>query len=276
MRNNLMSLMFLALVVTGAVTCFSGHVLAYDDYSGWWYVRGQEGTGLSVEIQDDYAFVAIYDYENYSPFWITSYGTVEEYLVERGQPSGLYYSGDIYLWNGWPLGTPYVAPRGWAVGSMSIEFESKSNARITYTYFKEFLTGDQDVTASVDLSKFMPDVSPGSLDARDINGWWYDPVYDGMGFFIEAYGNTVFMAWYHYGRDTSPWWWTCYDTFSQDDKDFGCDLQEWYGGEPLGYEEYLRPSSTVVGHGDFHLNDDGTANFTWSGETFHLERFRYN
>jgi hypothetical protein len=97
-----------------------------------------------------------------------------------------------------------------------------------------------------------------------------------MGFFVEAYGGTVFMAWYHYGSDGGPWWWSCYSQFSPTDKSFSCGIDEWSGGSPLGWSNYEKPTAHLAGNLGFTLNHDGTADLNWMDhQVFHLQRFIY-
>ncbi len=121
----------------------------------------------------------------------------------------------------------------------------------------------------------MKDVSPGSLDPRDITGWWYDSAYNGMGFFMEAMGGTVFMTWYHYRSDSLPWWWTCSSTLNPSDTQFSCNLMEWKGGSGIGSDVYHKPSASTVGTAAVTLNQDGSATLDWSGNQFHLQRFMF-
>ncbi len=255
------------------VTIFSTKVLAFNSYSGWWYVKGEPGDGVSIEIQGDRCFVAIFDYEYGDPFWLSSYGEVEDLAIEPTLPLGLHYQGDLYLWNGWPLGSEYFEPVAFKIGAMIIDFESESQADLTYSISKEYLSGDSDITMSVHLTRFMPDISPGTPDPRDINGWWFDPSFNGMGFYLEAYGNTVFMAWYHYGNLGQPWWRSCYSSFSPTDTEFSCTLQEWAGGSPLGSDSYKPPVPSDKGLLTFRLTGESTAEMTWQGTTYHLQRF---
>ncbi len=275
-------LFFLSLVVAG-ILFPPNQALSFDGKSGWWYTKGKDGTGVSVEIQGNNAFVAMFTYYDDSrlPFWVTAYGPVETSVQDRQSQEDVF-TGTLYYWTGWPLGTAYDAPRSYRMGTMTIVFHSSDDADLTYTVEgftsaqggKKKKEKDQQVFKE-HLTKFMQDASPGALDPRDINGWWYDSNYNGMGFFMEARGGTVFMTWYHYRSDKLPWWWTCSADMDSSDNHFSCDLMEWQGGSSIGASEYHRPTASAVGSASFTLNIDGTANLDWSGNTFHLQRFRF-
>ncbi len=260
--------LFLVLFFT-----FDGNCLAYDDFSGWWYVEDKGGTGVSVEVQEGNCFVAVFDFNNFDPFWISSFGKVENFGIEPGKPAGLYYEGDLYLWSGWPLGSSYLEPQVYRIGIMQIEFLSPSNAELRYVISKDFLTSDSDAGVDVQLVKFMPQLFNGNLDSRDVNGWWYDPAFNGMGFFTEAYGDTIFMAWYHYNEDNEPTWLSCYAPFRPEDSQFVCTMQQWYGGSYMGSTSYKAPVVKDLEEAVFKLTGESQAELTWRGTTYHLERF---
>ncbi len=275
-------------IAVSIISCFIGlsfilshNAYAFDGKSGWWYTPGKDGTGVSVEIQGNTVFVALFTYYDDTglPFWMTGYGNIEK-NVETRQGNTDVFTGTLNYWSGWPLGTSYYEPTSYRFGSIKITFFSDDEAEITYT-IEGFTsasgakkkTEKEPATFTAKLSKFMKDVSPGDLDARDINGWWYDPSYNGMGFFMETRGGTTFMTWYHYGSDTLPSWWTCTAALNPSDTSFSCDLMEWQGGSSIGSDNYQKPSAGSVGSAVFTLNQDGTAVLDWSGTQFHLQRF---
>ncbi len=254
---------------------------AFDGKSGWWYTPGKDGTGVSVEIHGNTAFVALFTYydDTGAPFWMTGYGPVERNVQTR-QGTTDVFTGTLDYWAGWPIGTSYYAPTSYRFGSIKVVFFSDEEAEINYTIEgftsasgSKKKTSKEPAIFTAKLSKFMKDVSPGNLDPRDINGWWYDPNYNGMGFFMEARGGTAFMTWYHYGPDTLPTWWTCTAPFNPSDSSFSCDLMEWHGGSSIGSDQYRKPSAGSVGSAVLTLNQDGSATLDWSGTQFHLQRF---
>jgi len=281
MENKLRFITVLTLYLFALSLFFAGNAFSFDGKSGWWYTPGKDGTGVSVEIRGNTAFVAMFTYYDDTglPFWMSSAGTVERNVQDRQGTSDVF-TGVLNYWTGWPLGSSYSAPKSFRFGTVKIQFFSDKDAKITYT-IEGFTSGsgskkkdekEPDIFEAK-LAKFMDDVSPGNLDSRDINGWWYDPNYNGMGFFMETRGGTTFMTWYHYRSDSFPWWWTCAAQFNPGDNSFSCDLLEWQGGSSIGADNYKKPSPSTVGTASFSLNSDGTANLSWNRNQYHLQRF---
>ena len=196
-------------------------------WNGWWYESGREGTGISLEIQDNTLFLAWYSYDDQGrPIWYTANGRI----------ASNNFSGSMYEWKGWTLGTQYSQPTPKAVGTASILFTGPDKAVISWTLGQK--QGEKSIT------RFMDDIAPGAVDTRDITGWWYDPNYNGMGFFVEAQGDTIFIAWYHYGEDTTCRWWSSGGGFSATDTEFSGKLMEWTNGQEMG-ETYQKPDFTA-------------------------------
>jgi hypothetical protein len=180
-----------------------------------------------------------------------------------------HYSGPLLSWTGWPLRSAYTGAQAQAAGSVEITFDSSKQARMTW--HKGSLTGSQS------LVRFMDDVSPGSRDYRDINGWWYDPAFEGMGLFLEAQGNNLFMAWYHYRWDGTPRWWTSGGECAHGSDSFDGDFMVWVQGQCPGCS--YRPPTLVPGSQtrvNLNFLSDSQAELTWSGGMLHLERFRFS
>ncbi|NPA94706.1 MAG: hypothetical protein GXO58_04690 [Thermodesulfobacteria bacterium] len=247
---------------------------AYESHSGWWYIKGKPGTGISVEIQGRKCFAAMFEYERGEPFWLSAYGDI--IVVDSNTTTDvakIVFGGTLNMWNGWPLGSQYSKPTKHDIGTMLIEFSSDTEAKLVYIASKDYLDTDTDVVVKAEIIKFMPEIAPGAPDPRGISGWWYDPSYDGMGMFLEAYGNKVFMAWYYYGYLGQPWWTSCSADFTPFDNQFTCTLQEWTGGSPMGVEPYVAPIPTDQAPITFRLTGEGRADMVWEGNTFHLQRF---
>jgi hypothetical protein len=230
-------------------------------YTGWWYNPEEDGTGMSIEIQDDTLFAAWYTYDGQTgqSIWHTSGGKMSDHYT---------YSGDLLEWSGWPLGSPHSPAQAIPIGSIQLTFTSTNEAILAWTAGSS--QGEEP------FRKFMDDVSPGIRDARDIHGWWYDPRLKGMGVFVEAQGNELFMAWYHYRDDGSSRWWTSDGRFANGSTMYTSDFMEWAGGQCIGcpYQAaQLVPGSRsqVV----THFSNDSKAVLTWNGGTLNLERFRF-
>jgi len=281
MKMKLVTMMI--LYFAAILFIFTTNVYSFDNKSGWWYTPGKDGTGVSVEIQGDTAFVAFFNYYDDTglPFWMTAVGTIENNVQDRQGLTDIF-TGTLDYWTGWPLGASYYAPTSIHYGTATITFFSDEEADLSYTIegFTSSTGGKKKVEREPEvfkakISKFMKDVSPGSLDSRDINGWWYDPSYNGMGFFMETRGGTVFMTWYHYRSDSLPWWWTCTASLGASSTQFSCDLMEWQGGSSIGSDVYHKPSASTAGTAAVTLNQDGSATLDWSGNQFHFQRFMF-
>jgi len=230
------------------------------NYSGWWYTPDENGTGISIEVQGDVLFLAWYTYDQTTglPIWHTS----------GGQMTGSdQYSGNLLKWTGWPLGSEYSAPQSTPVGTVQLSFSSTDQADLQWT-----LGENQGQKI---INRFMDDISPGSRDSRDILGWWYDPSFDGMGIFMEAQGNSIFLAWYHYRSDGSSRWWSCGGNFALGATTYSGTLQEWSDGQCIGCS-YQEPACSDKETITITFSSDGSATFTWAGSVFDLQRFRFD
>ena len=243
--------------VLAFITIHSAGTLAATPKSGWWYNPDENGTGISIEIQGDTLFMAwyVFDGTNGNAVWYTSDGTVDG--------SG-NFSGALYRWEGWPLGEAYYSPVRTAVGTVQIVFYSDDAASLAWTLGTE--------SGSKEIVKFLNEFSPGSLDPRDIHGWWFDPAYNGMGFFMECRGDIIFIAWYHYRSDSSPRWWSVGGGFSSSMDIFSGKLQEFSNGQCIGCD-YVHPSPKEMEDITLSFLPDGTATLAWTNEVYNLQRF---
>ena len=140
-----------------------------------------------------------------------------------------HFNGDLLKWNGWVWGQAYYAPIPTKVGSITGSLISSPENKIKLSWGL-----DSGVTGNLQLTKFMKDVAPGMPDSRNITGWWYDPDYNGMGFFIEANGGTLFMAWYRYGQNGNPTWLTSTGAFPDGSGIYSGSLSMWKEGQSPG------------------------------------------
>ena len=240
-------------------------------YNGWWYDSDHPGTGVSVEIHGNTAFVALFMYydDSHKPMWLSA---------ALSKTSGETYAGDLDYWMGWPLGSSYSEPTRHTIGNLALKFNGET-ADLTYTV-TGFTSGGAHkkdragTTSTAHLVKFMKHIASGSLDPRDINGWWYDPSYNGMGFFLEVYGGTAFMAWYHYGSDGLPHWYTFDGYLEPGETVLNGTFREWSGGVSIGAENYQSPVSENIGTGTLTLTSSG-ATFETPYGTYNLQRFDF-
>ncbi len=226
-------------------------------YTGWWYNPDENGSGVSIEIRNGVPFMAWYLFDEAGrPVWYTADGFY----------SGNTFYGTLYTWSGWPLGGDYLTPARQPVGTMTISFQSPVDALMRWS--------TDQAGGTIRLKNFLQNTSPGPKDPRDISGWWVDPSYNGMGFFIEAAGGTIFAAWYNYRDDGSPRWWSFGGDFPAGSTSFSGTLMENTGGQCLGcpYQEPVPHETDPVA---VQFLPDGTATLTWQGTTFSLQRFNY-
>lgn len=224
--------------------------------NGWWYDESAIGSGLSVEIQNNKLFLGWYAYdEEGNPVWLTSYGS----LTAAGD-----FNGTLYSWKGWNLLGPYSVPTASEEGTIILDFTSDNASTMSWHY--------RGIDGNCSLVKFMDKLSPGTRDPRNLNGWWYDPDYDGMGIFMEAEGNTMFLAWYNYDPFGSPRWWTASETFTIRDDSFYSKLTEWRDGQCIGCA-YKAPTAFETGDLLIQFTSDTTAIMFWNGRIFNIKRF---
>jgi putative CocE/NonD family hydrolase len=244
-------------------SCVELPVIPFDpaEYTGFWYNPDEPGTGLALEVQEGVLYLNWFVYDERGlPVW---YGSGAEMIDSS------HYAGPLLAWSGWPLGQAYGGAKAEQAGSMEIVFDSPREARLMWS--KGGLRGSQS------LFRFMEDLSPGSRDFRGITGWWYDPAFEGMGFFLEAQGGNLFMTWYHYRGDGTPRWWTSGGEFAPGSDSFVGDFMVWVQGACPG-RPYRPPTLIPGGQSkvNLHFLNDSRAELAWNGGSLHLQRFRFS
>lgn len=234
-------------------------------YNGWWWNAATPGTGLGLEVQGDKLYMAWYVYDaSGRPVWYVC-------LASRNA-AGTAYSGNLLQCTGWPLGTAYAGFSSSVVGTATLSFSAVNRGTFSWT-----LNGKSGTQT---IEKFMEELWPGDADPRDMNGWWWDPAYDGMGFFMEARGGTIYVAWYNYRDDRSSRWWgegggANPGGFPSQTTSYTQPMMEFSGGQEPG-GSYKAPSSTTLSACSLNFKSDGTATLTMSGKTYNLQRFRFS
>ncbi|NPA94277.1 MAG: hypothetical protein GXO58_02475 [Thermodesulfobacteria bacterium] len=225
---------------------------ADSQYDGWWFAPEYSGSGLSLAINGDTIFAAIYTYNpEGKPVWFTM-------SAQKAQDSPLIFSGDLIYWQNGTQDFMPNNPQPHKAGTMSLELITPDSARLTYQ-----ITDFGTDTMTLDVVKFMPTIAPGDPDLR-LKGWWYDPNSEGMGVFLEAQGGTLFGAWYHYMMDeqsnyAAPSWTSFSGAFSSGATTFVGPLFHWDGGSILGMQPYVEPKPFDTGYSvTLNINDDGT------------------
>lgn len=99
--------------------------------SGFWWVKNQPGSGIAIDITDNWLFMATYVYDfNGDPIWYTAFDTMSDDHTFHGQ---LIFSED-----GQPLGGPWRDPlRSLLVvpnGNVSIFFDQNDETKATIVW----------------------------------------------------------------------------------------------------------------------------------------------
>ena len=231
-------------------------------FNGWWYNSTQSGTGIAMEIQGSTMFLAWFVYDDSGQtFWYTAGGAMANPIT---------YTGELRQWTGWPWGQAYTMPTSAVVGTITLIFNKGSSDSVM---FNASVNGK---ISTGSMTSFMKDFSPGDKDSRNLTGWWWDPSYDGMGFFLDARGGKMAMVWYNYRDDNSPRWWTSDGAFPDGAATYSDSLDGWQGGQCPGCT-YTTPTQIPNAGGSITINFTGAANATATvGSTIlHLEKFNY-
>jgi hypothetical protein len=94
--------------------------------TGWWWNSAESGSGYSVEIQGESAFIVAFMYdERGDPVWYFSAGPMS---------SPTHFEGDwLEFSGGQTLAGPYRRPTSKTLGRMSVDFAAFDDATITFT-----------------------------------------------------------------------------------------------------------------------------------------------
>ncbi len=245
---------------------------ADSQYDGWWFDATQPGSGVSIEIQGDTMFSAAYSYYDGSPVWFTG---ISKYNAAKDS-----YIGKIQVWMNGAMSMLPDNPMAIDAGNGTIRFISTDQAEMTY----QLSLPEQINSTTVPLTRFMNTAAPGTSDSR-LLGWWWDPSYNGMGFFLEAQGGTLFGAWYHYYPDEQMQaafgtWLSFSGPFENGANSFSANLMLWQGGTSWDKPEYQAPIPTDTGMPvTLDIKADGKIDMHVGGGLnmdFKLERFRFN
>ncbi len=232
-------------------------------FTGWWYNSTQQGTGLAVAIQDNNkVFLAWFVYD--------AQGRTTWYASGGSMANANTYVGELRKWTGWAWGTePYSMPMSEVAGSVTLVFNKGSNDSISFTA----TVGGTVVTNN--YTAFMKDFAPGNKDSRNFTGWWYDPNYNGMGFYLDAHGGKMAIVWYNYRDDHSPRWWTSTGAFADGSATYSGALDGWMNGQCVGCT-FTAPPQRIPGQGGtvtINFTDADHATMTVGSTTVHLQRF---
>ncbi len=229
-------------------------------FTGWWYSNEEQGTGLALEIQGKRLFAAWFMFdEDGRTTWYTTGGNMTDDST---------YQGDVLGWEGWPWGQLYRQPVWEKVGTVTLVLNQGAEDSLSYN------GTINNVTDSKTFTSFMADFAPGTMDSRDLTGWWYDPSYEGMGFFIDAQGGKMAMVWYNYRNDGSSRWWTSSGSFADGATTYSGSLDGWENGQCFACP-YRQPERLDGAGGNITIDfiDSTHAVLDVNGTALHIERF---
>ena len=228
---------------------------------GWWWQASAPGTGLSLEVQGDAAYLAWYVYDDAGrPVWLVA-------LLTRSAEAT--FAGSLVAVEGPPLAGPWAGFSSQAVGQANLAFSDAAHGALSWSYGA--LAGQIPVTA------FMPEFFGGQPDGRDLTGWWWDPAFPGMGLFVASHGGALYAAWYHYRDDRSPRWRSLGGdpgSFPAGATTYTGALLEFTGGQEIG-GLYQPPAKTLLSAAALTVKPDGSGTLAWGGRTYNLERFEF-
>ena len=230
--------------------------------NGWWWNSSLPGTGMSMEVQDDNLFLAWYVYDAAGrPVWY-------DCLAKRVDATT--FSGELLECKGQPLGQPSGGFAQDGIGTVTVSFNSANRAVFSWT-----LAGG--ATGSVAVTRLLDDVAPGARDPRNLTGWWSAANYPGMGFFMEAQGGMLYLAWYHYREDGTARWWSLGGSpgnFPSSIRSLSGSFLEWSGGQAIG-GPLKSPASTTRSGASLTFLQNGTAQLVVDGVVYQLARFDF-
>ncbi len=207
-------------------------------FSGWWYNPSMPGTGVSIEFDNEgHWFMAWYVYNEL--------GLTGWYTASGNMTDGTNFKGDLLTWKGWPWGGVYKPPVAEKTGFVNGTLIDSEQRQIIINW------KIKDKSGTLTLSDFMKDMAQGAGSSRNITGWWYDPAYNGMGFFMEERGGILSLAWYYFREDGSPRWVTSSGSFPVGSSDYRGSLSSWRDGQKPG-GSYKKPQE-VKGAGEITL-----------------------
>jgi hypothetical protein len=102
-------------------------------------------------------------------------------------------------------------------------------------------------------------------------GWWFNPAEGGRGYSIEAKGNRLFMAAFHYDADGRATWNFAGGVTSLDGSLFTADFLAASGGQSLT-GPYRFPNLASAGSITFAFSDASQGTMVWPGGTVPIER----
>jgi hypothetical protein len=173
----------------------AGNAFAVAPENGWWWNPSESGSGYAIERQGNSIFMAAFLYETSGA--ATWYATLLAL-----QPDGTY-KGDMTRYvGGKSLLGPYKAPTSTTVAATATAAFSFAH---TGTLTINFPSGSPARTIPIQRFGFSSPIFDPPQSAFQ-NGWWWNDLESGTGYFIEVQGNQAFMASFMYENSGQPTW----------------------------------------------------------------------
>jgi len=173
----------------------AGNSFAFAPENGWWWNPSESGSGYAIERQGNALFMAAFLYEvSGSATWYATAMTL--------QPDGSYKGNMTRYVGGKSLLGIYKAPTSTTVvASASATFPYPGSGTLTIS----FTNGSP--TRTVPIRRFAFG-SPTFEPTKGLfqNGWWWNDLESGTGYFIEVQGYQAFIASFMYDISGQPTW----------------------------------------------------------------------
>jgi hypothetical protein len=92
---------------------------------------------------------------------------------------------------------------------------------------------------------------------------------------MECQGGGLYMAWFHYGPEGYPRWWSSGNRFEKDYPVYNGALDQWSNGECLNGPHVVPDEPTHPGGVTIQFFNNGEVKLLWSGGELNLQRFMF-
>ena len=254
------------LAISLIVVCFFASAASAAGNTGWWWNADESGWGISWQEDGDVGYLCWYLYGD---------GGIDVwYSAIMCRTNGDTFTGNLLNYDGWAL------ENGFDANNVPSADEAEEIGEITISFNGNSGTVDVTGVARATVHKDITKVFTGAADPRDIDGWWYDPAQNGIGWFIEANGEQLFLGWYNFRgvarAPGTPRWYITINTFLTTDTHYAGNLLSYKNGQTLTGAYPGFPDETVEGLFEFDVPAAGPVNnltLNYGGFTYNLERF---
>lgn len=232
--------------------------------ANWWYEPPGNGIAHAIEIDSQYAYVAVtaYDDEGEPRWWSC--------LASR--QSANRWAGPLMRFSGSALGRTRNSQRysGEQQGQLELTLTGPASAHLSYTLNGQSI--ERDIETYLDGLFALP------YAWRDENGWWGVKDGDGQGLFLETQGDTLFAVLYNYDAQGAPEWWILGGDpggFPEGSTEYVGALSRWRGGSrPDGTAGPGLSGETLSDQARLTFLSGEDATLSWGATTIQLGRFR--